>query len=271
MAAKMFDDRLRIRRYTMCTPKISGRLRLVLLADLHGCMYGENQQELLREVAALAPDAVLLGGDLVNSGKPFGRAAAVAAKELAKRFPCFAVMGNNENRSGRAKQISGLLRCYGVQVLAGEGAIVRLRGQRVAVCGVDDFPSGKKQLLRQIYDAAKTTNPNLFRVLLVHRPERIHRCLPYGFDLVLAGHAHGGQWRIPGIAKDGLWAPGQGMLPRYAGGMYNMGETAFVVSRGLSGEKMRVPRLFNPPEIAVVDVFPNSGAISQKISLKGVR
>lgn len=76
-----------------------------------------------------------------------------------------------------------------------------------------------------------------------------------GFDLVLAGHAHGGQWRIPGVLN-GLLAPDQGLLPAYAGGLYALEDTTLVVSRGLARESTRVPRLFNPPELVILDVIP---------------
>ena len=76
-----------------------------------------------------------------------------------------------------------------------------------------------------------------------------------GFDLVLAGHAHGGQWRLPGLIN-GVLAPNQGFFPSYAGGRYELGNTTLIVSRGLARESTRVPRLFNRPELVVVDVEP---------------
>ena len=74
----------------------------------------------------------------------------------------------------------------------------------------------------------------------------------YPFDLVLSGHTHGGQVRIP-LLVNGLFAPDQGWFPRYAGGLYEVGETSLVVSRGLSYYP-RLPRVFNPPEVVVIDV-----------------
>ena len=77
------------------------------------------------------------------------------------------------------------------------------------------------------------------------------------FDLVVSGHAHGGQWRIPGLLN-GLLAPGQGLFPDYAGGCYDFGNAALIVSRGLARESTRVPRLFNRPEVVLADILPET-------------
>ena len=99
-----------------------------------------------------------------------------------------------------------------------------------------------------------------FSILLTHRPERVEDYTGRGFDLVLAGHAHGGQWRLPGLIN-GLIAPNQGLFPRYAGGRYALdGDTTMIVSRGLARESTRIPRLFNRPELVVVDILPEGTA-----------
>ena len=92
-------------------------------------------------------------------------------------------------------------------------------------------------------------------VLLAHRPENIKCYLQYPFDLIVSGHAHGGQWRIPGLLN-GLYAPHQGLFPRYAGGRYDFDGATFLVSRGLARESTRVPRIFNRPELVIVDILP---------------
>ena len=75
-----------------------------------------------------------------------------------------------------------------------------------------------------------------YTILLTHRPELIDVYSQYDFDLVLSGHAHGGQWRIPGILN-GLYAPNQGIFPAYAGGLYEQNGTIMIVSRGLARER----------------------------------
>jgi predicted MPP superfamily phosphohydrolase len=95
---------------------------------------------------------------------------------------------------------------------------------------------------------------SLYSILLAHRPEHIDQYLNYGFDLVLSGHSHGGQWRIPFILN-GLYAPDQGFFPKYAGGKYEHGSTIHIVGRGLSKNSTRIPRIFNPPELVIIELY----------------
>ena len=91
-----------------------------------------------------------------------------------------------------------------------------------------------------------------YRILLAHRPEAIDEYRQMDFDLILSGHAHGGQWRIPGWIN-GVYAPGQGFFPRYAGGVYPLDDLVMIVSRGLSNNTW-VPRIFNPPELVMIEL-----------------
>lgn len=111
-------------------------------------------------------------------------------------------------------------------------------------------------MLSQVSDAYEKADKLFFTLLLAHRPEYIDHYLDYNFDLILSGHAHGGQWRLPGIIN-GLYAPNQGLFPKYAGGQYNINGTVFIVSRGLSRESTRIPRIFNRPELVIIDIVPN--------------
>ena len=88
-------------------------------------------------------------------------------------------------------------------------------------------------------------------ILICHCPEVLDTSLAdEKFDLVLSGHAHGGQVRIGG---HGLWSTSQGFLPKYTSGVNQMGESQVVISRGL-GDSEPYPRIFNQPELVVVDV-----------------
>jgi len=102
---------------------------------------------------------------------------------------------------------------------------------------------------------AATYEPELmkgYKILLSHRPEHIHTYMNYDFDLILSGHSHGGQIRIPWLLN-GLYCPNQGFLPKYAGGHYRIDATDFIVSRGLSFRKT-LPRVMNPPEVVVITI-----------------
>ena len=91
-----------------------------------------------------------------------------------------------------------------------------------------------------------------FRILLSHHPEYHPRYLAdRQIHLTVSGHAHGGQWRI---GSRGVYAPGQGLFPKYVGGLYPIGNGTLCVSRGMRNT-VRIPRFFNPCEIVILDLI----------------
>lgn len=250
------DSRLAVREYRVESAHVTAPVRLAVLTDLHACFYGEGQADLLSAVAEQSPDLVLLGGDIVDDdpGMPEERALETV-EALAARWPVYYVTGNHEFWTGRVEEVKDRLRARGAVVLEGVCRTVEAAGQTIQVAGVDDPAVGEAAWRAQLSAAAAGVDGEHFSLLLTHRPERVEDYAGLGFDLILAGHAHGGQWRVPGLIN-GLIAPDQGLFPRYAGGRYRLGESVLVVSRGLARESTRVPRLFNRPELVVVEVVP---------------
>ena len=255
-AAAALNTRLTLRHYTVESAKVSQSVRLVLLTDLHSCDYGEGQRELLDMVEEQHPDLVLLGGDILDDDPALPEENAWTVIEtLGRAYPTFYVTGNHEFWSGRAEEIKTRIADSGVTVLEGTCSTVVFHGQPIHICGIDDPAVGTDRWQSQLSRAAGGAGEG-FSVLLTHRPERTSAYEGLGFDLILAGHAHGGQWRIP-FLLNGLLAPNQGFFPAFAGGRYELGESTLIVSRGLARESTRVPRIFNPPEVVVIDVVPS--------------
>jgi len=251
-----------VRSYVLSSKKLTNPVRLIILSDLHSSMYGKNQSLLLAKIRELKPDLVFLVGDIVDDRRP-QEGALQLLEAMAPEYPCFYVTGNHEFWSGRADNIKNTIRSYGIEVLEGNCKTVTVRGQRIQVCGVDD-PDGFEQENffgqeispewdEQLERCKKQLNTDMFSILLSHRPERVSYYTGSGFDLVVSGHAHGGQIRVPWLLN-GLYAPNQGFLPKYAGGVYDLGSSTMIVSRGLA--KSFIPRIFNPPEIVLVSVEP---------------
>ena len=251
------NPRLTIRHYSVETEKVSRTVRLLLLTDLHSCYYGKGQRELLDVVERQHPDLILLGGDILDDDPELPEENAwMVVEALGRAYPTFYVTGNHEFRSGRVDEIKSRMEENGVTVLAGECRTVLFQGQPIHICGVDDPKVGADLWQEQLERAACGTKQGGISILLTHRPERIEDYRELGFDLILAGHTHGGQWRVP-VLLNGLLAPNQGFFPSYAGGQYRLGESILIVSRGLARESTRLPRIFNQPEVVVVDVVPS--------------
>lgn len=252
------NDDLQVVHYGVATGKLSEVVRFAVIADLHSCRYGSGQSELLAAVEAQEPDVVFLVGDIFDDDLPRDNAEKVV-DALAQRYPCYYVSGNHEYWSKEVDELKTIVREAGVTILEGNSTRLEIKGQLIDLCGVDD-PTyiGIQTMEKQLEIAyeemmeVRQGERDYPAILLAHRPELIGNYLPYGYDLVLSGHAHGGQWRIPKLLN-GLIAPDQGLFPPYAGGRYEFGTTTMIVSRGLARESTWVPRVFNRPELVIVD------------------
>lgn len=239
-----------IKRYLIKSHKISQPVRLAVLADFHS-NYGKPGWENLPDaVRFVKPDMVLLCGDIIDDIAP-ARPSVRLMSELARGFPCFYVSGNHEVRSGELDKIKGVVRRCGVGVLDG---VPRTVGG-ISFLGADDMLVGREEFRRQVIGAYRAKPKNTFSVFLLHRPETAVLCDRFGFDLMVSGHAHGGQFRLPG-RQNGLYSVGQGIFPKFSGGQFKLDNGLLVVSRGLTSTSRGIPRLFNPPELAVVDLAP---------------
>ncbi|MDO4370164.1 MAG: metallophosphoesterase [Clostridia bacterium] len=259
LIAGLYNE-LKIASYTLRSAKVERAIRIAFLSDLHSCNYGENAQTLVSAIERQQPDLVLLGGDIFDDVLPDDNAEALL-RQIGGRYPCYYVTGNHEYWSGTeafARKMR-ILEENHVTRLNNEAAAVTVQGVQINICGVND-PEAARIGERFSFNAALeniaqvSANRN-FTLLISHRPERIDDYAKYPFDLVLAGHAHGGQWRIPHLIN-GVYAPNQGFFPKYAGGMYMRGDTCMIVGRGLARESTRIPRFFNRPELVIIDIIP---------------
>ena len=255
-----FDVRMVVRKYSIDAEKISSPIKIALVTDLHSCRYGTRQRPLIEAVHALSPDLVLLGGDIFDDDLPNANTELFLAG-IADRYPCYYVTGNHEYWSGSDKfaiQMS-ILQKYGITILSEECKTISVNGEVINICGIDDpeafvqtaDPHGA--FAAQLENVAASSHNGYYTILLSHRPEYMDAYSGYGFDLVLCGHAHGGQWRLPWLLN-GMFAPDQGLFPEYAGGQYAQADTTMIVSRGLARESTRLPRIFNRPELVLIEI-----------------
>lgn len=255
LAVIALDQRMIVRHYEVDAPQITAPVRLAVVTDLHECDYGPEGEPLLEAVAAEKPDVVLLVGDMFADGGDYAYGQTVI-RSLAVRWPTYYVTGNHEYWTNEVDYIIGLVEEAGATVLNMDCAVLEVRGQRISLCGVPDpyamVYSGAPDTPQQLALAIAGAESGTYTILLAHRPELIGMYAAAGFDLVVSGHAHGGQVRIPGLIN-GLCAPNQGWFPDYAGGKYCAGETTMIVSRGLSTQaQWYVPRVFNRPELVMI-------------------
>lgn len=226
--------------------------KIAHVSDLHNAVFGRENEKLLSLIRAAEPDIIAITGDLIDSRHTDIDSALAFVEAAAEIAPVYYVTGNHESRLD-FDAIEPRLIAAGARVLRNEAEYIEHGGERIRLAGIDD-PSfirtgGTAEEraaaeLEQLGDGGGT-----FTVLLAHRPELVEVYAEYGAGLVLSGHAHGGQVRLPLLG--GLYAPGQGLLPEYDSGLYSLGETQMVVSRGL-GNSVAPLRVNNRPELVIV-------------------
>lgn len=250
------DQRMIVRRYTVESGKLDQAVRLAVITDFHGCDYGEGASRLIAAIEGEAPDAVLLVGDIFDDVLPWDDSEALV-RALAAKWPCYYVTGNHEYWSKQVDEICRIVTAAGATVLNQDCAELVVKGQHINLCGIPD-PYANVGTWDALTSATGDIHQEGFTVLLAHRPELIEQYAAKGtFDLVVSGHAHGGQVRVPFLVN-GLFAPNQGWFPKYAGGKYEVEGTTLIVSRGLARESTLLPRIFNRPELVMIELLPVS-------------
>ena len=242
---------LSISKISLNSDKIDKPINIALVSDLHSCKYGEKQCELINAISNSNPDIICLTGDIFDDRRSNDN-AEIFISEISAQYPCYYVTGNHEFWANEKEFNSemAMLEKYGVCRLESESKEICINEQTINIIGVDDPESGSFDL-----SSARNANKEYYSILLSHRPEYLGDYSLTGVDLVLCGHAHGGQWRIPGILENGLIAPNQGLFPKYTNGIYTTKDTTMIVSRGLAKESTIVPRFYNKPEVVIIEVL----------------
>lgn len=241
-------------------PEAFDAYKIVQISDLHDAQIGENNEKLIAMTAEAEPDCIVLTGDFVDSSRFHPERSLSVAESLVKIAPVYYVSGNHEAilPDEDYQALTDGLRGLGVCVLEDESAELTRDGQSIRLIGLTDigFHPGtleeKKDALRTALSALLPEDE--FSVTLAHRPELMDVYTECGAPLVLSGHAHGGQIRLPGIG--GLIAPGQGLFPKYTEGKYEENGTILVVSRGI-GNSVLPLRVNDRPQIVVVQLACN--------------
>ena len=231
--------------------------RIAHVSDLHNAQMGENNAKLIAMLEDAKPDMIAITGDLIDCRSTDFETALQFAKDALEIAPCYYVAGNHEARIVTYHNFECRLMELGVVVLENTSAEITRNGETITLLGIPDpsfqtaYLLGDDRTIMQTALQQYSIKPGTFTVLLSHRPELFDIYLEYDMDLVLSGHAHGGQVRLPFVG--GVLAPNQGLFPKFDGGLYTQENTAMVVSRGIGNSAFPF-RINNRPELIVVEL-----------------
>lgn len=251
---------LNVTTYTVNSEKIPDSFngyRIAQISDLHNAQMGKGNRKLLQMLEDAQPDIIVITGDLIDSRNTKPEIAIQFVTEAVKIAPCYYVSGNHEARVPEYTGLKADMQAAGVTVLEDAKAQITLNGQSICLIGLND-PSFETDYLNG-EDVAIVTEKlaqlcgeeHGFTMLLSHRPELFDVYTQAGADLVLCGHAHGGQVRLPFVG--GVIAPNQGFFPEYDAGLFARDNTTMIVSRGI-GNSIFPVRINNCPELVVIEL-----------------
>lgn len=256
--------------YHLQSKKIKSPVTIVMLADLHNHVFGENNEILLGEIKKLSPDFVCLAGDMLigHSQIPYEIGQKVVM-DLAKDYLVFYGLGNHETRMKHDVDIYGTryedymapIKALGVQVLVNENTKISVGENQFRIYGYDLPMKYFKKFNRYVFEekqmeevlGACDTSEDCYNILLAHNPVYFKQYAAWGADLTLSGHLHGGIIRLPIIG--GIITPQAKLFPRYSAGKYKIDEKRMIVSRGLGTHTIPI-RFNNKPELSVIHLGP---------------
>ena len=260
--------KLQCSKYMIRTQKVQEKIRIVHLTDLHSNRFGKDNEKLVNMIREQSPDLVCCTGDMLNASGS-SEVFLKLVRKLSEEFPVCISMGNHEiafeekhgqDLNDSIHKAGGIVLDFDYKDISIKGAKIRIGGCYgygfPGNCDIMPEDEGERKFLERFQ---KTED---CKILLSHAPYGWYRMdsLDYwDVDLVLAGHTHGGQIRLPFIG--GLYAPDIGLLPGRENGLYYSQDEkkVLVLSRGL-GSSEWVPRLNNVPEVVVVELCPCESA-----------
>ena len=230
--------------------------KITVVSDLHNARFGSDNHQIIRKIEEEHPDIIAITGDLIDSNRTDIETAAALTHELMGIAPCYYVTGNHEAWTGTTfNELEKKLIAERVQLLRDQVIQYEKGGRTIQLAGLDDPDFTERDTaVKQSILQTKLNQMNLseeYCILLSHRPEMFEAYVEENIDLVLSGHAHGGQFRLPFIG--GIVAPNQGLFPKYDAGKFTRNNTTMIVSRGIGNSIMPI-RFNNRPEIVVIEL-----------------
>ncbi len=256
-------------------PEALNNTSFVVLADLHNCTFGRNNERLIKRIKALEPDFIIVAGDMINKKElSYPSDAFTLLEELVKSYTVYYAYGNHEQRLERIGrdavtewtqkdrecnstwvEYKKRLKKAKVIFLDNESIQYNLHSASLRITGVslpDEFFRSDKELSpKDMRALVGKSSEELFQILIAHNPVHFNAYADWGADITLSGHVHGGMMRLPGIG--GVISPQAKFFPKYDSGNHTKGNRHLIISRGLGSHSI-MPRLFNIPEIIQVEL-----------------
>ena len=257
-----------VTEYTYRSDKLTDSVKVVAISDLHSVEYKDNNSQLIEKIKSQSPDIIFMVGDFVNKYDKSHSHVTHIVKELSAVAPVYFCLGNHEKQymESRGGQIISDVKNAGAVFLDLGYRDIETNGQNIRIGGMFDYAfaldntnsTNPETMDEGVYDfLCQFQDTENLKIMLAHRPDSFvlgQASITWDVDLVLSGHTHGGQVRLPFIG--GLYASDQGLLPQYEYGYYEKDKVDIIISSGLGSGFTWIPRFNNPPEIVAINFIP---------------
>ncbi|NLV75499.1 MAG: metallophosphoesterase [Tissierellia bacterium] len=240
-----------VNKIVLYSTKISKELRITQISDYHA-NYRIDKEKLLNDIKKFNPHIIVLTGDLIDSRtKNIEPTLDFIKSIMAINKNIFYVNGNHELNCIFGDKFISSLEIMGVNVLVNTGETIDINGERINICGVSFYTTKK-----EYEDSLKHIDEQNYTILLSHSPNRPIYYMTGKEDLIICGHTHGGQVRLPFIGA--IIAPGQGYFPKYDKGIFELGNnTILYIDSGLGNSVFPI-RAFNRIQISNITIKGNN-------------
>ena len=243
-------------------------INIVLISDLHRAQFGEHNQQLVNKTAEQHPDLIMIAGDMLERNRTDAEIEEFASllDRLMEIAPVYLSRGNHDMNIYAGDIVDPyaveLIQNTGAVILDNDYAAIDVNGYELRIGGSLDYAfaddTQEKWLASEAYAFySDFVNTDRYKIMLSHRPDSFifgDAADVWDIDLVLCGHTHNGVIAFPwGKA---VYAPDQGIFPKYSRGYYELGRIRMLICGGLAGNR-GIPRVFNPPEIVRLTLYPD--------------
>ena len=253
------NTKLQVSNYNIINHNIPidfNNYKIVQISDFHNYKSNTLTNDLIKEIEKQKPNIIVLTGDLIDSNKTDIEVAINFIKNINNIAPIYFVSGNHESNISSYSKLKEQIEENKVIILDNKVEILKINESEINLIGIDDPRMANEDGVSdseivKVELANAKYNENKYSILLSHRPELFDTYVEKEINLILTGHAHGGQIRIPFIG--GIVAPNQGFFPKYTSGIFEKSKTNMVVNRGIGNSILHF-RINNIPELVVVTI-----------------
>lgn len=246
---------IKISRHQIESEKITSPLRLALISDLHQKNIFDFDKKVIENIKSEKPDLIFMAGDFLshnnhdaNDLKNFDS----FIRSLKKIAPVYFSLGNHERFNSKLEEICYTAESAGAILLDSNYTDITIKDNNLLIGGISYYRTWDEESNAFIKYFSNVSD-DVYTILLCHHPEfYLWGIKYYNVDLTLSGHTHGGMVKLPLAGP--VYAPEQGWFPEYAAGLYKFENGYLAVTTGLGSSPEAMPRVFNRPEIMIIDL-----------------